>query len=65
MPYDMARDDEIIRLHERVETARDDTDLETVYNKERQLLCSVYPFPRSFVGDARSPTSEFLDDLRK
>lgn len=34
----MARDDEVIPFQERIETVADDSDLEEVYNTERQLL---------------------------
>jgi hypothetical protein len=34
----MACDDEIIPLQERIENVGDDSDLEEIYNTERQLL---------------------------
>lgn len=37
----MACDDEIIPLHERIETVGDDADLQEVYDTERHLLIKV------------------------
>lgn len=62
----MACDDEIIPLQERIETVADDSDLEEVYNTERQLLYVACPRARDhlFIMSV-APASEFLDDLRK
>jgi len=62
----MACDDEIIPLQERIETVADDSDLEEVYNTERQLLYVACTRARDhlFITSV-APASEFLDDLRK
>src|SRR5208282_1011143 len=61
----MACDDEIIPLQERIETVADDSDLQEVYDTERQLLYVACTRARDHLlvtsGDA---PSEFLDDLR-
>jgi mRNA-degrading endonuclease RelE of RelBE toxin-antitoxin system len=61
----MACDDEIIPLQKRIETVADDSDLEEVYNTERQLLYVACTRARDqlFVTSV-APASEFLDDLR-
>jgi mRNA-degrading endonuclease RelE of RelBE toxin-antitoxin system len=62
----MACDDEIIPLQERIESVADDTDLEEVYNTERQLLYVACTRARDhLLVTSVYPASEFLDDLRK
>ena len=62
----MACDDEIIPLQERIETVSDDSDLEDVYNTERNLLYVACTRARDhLLITAAAPASEFLDDLRK
>jgi mRNA-degrading endonuclease RelE of RelBE toxin-antitoxin system len=62
----MACDDEIIPLQQRIETVADDSDLEEVYNTERQLLYVACTRARDhLLVTSVSPASEFLDDLRK
>ena len=61
----MARDDEVIPLQGRIETAAEDSDLEEVYNTERHLLHVVCTRARDHLLVAGvEPASEFLDDLR-
>ncbi|MCA9467718.1 MAG: DEAD/DEAH box helicase [Nitrospira sp.] len=61
----MACDDEVIPLQERIETVSDDSDLEEVYNTERQLLYVACTRARDqLLVTSVGPTSEFLDDLR-
>lgn len=55
----MACDDEVIPLHERIESVTDDSDLEEVYATERHLLYVACTRARDHL-----PASEFLDDLR-
>lgn len=61
----MACDDEIVPLQERIETVDDDSELEEVYNTERQLLYVACTRAREYllVTSGNIP-SEFLDDLR-
>jgi mRNA-degrading endonuclease RelE of RelBE toxin-antitoxin system len=62
----MACDDEIIPLQERIETVADDSDLEEVYNTERNLLYVACTRARDhLLLTSVTPASEFLDDLRK
>lgn len=62
----MACDDEIIPLQERIETVADDSDLEEVYNTERQLLYVACTRARDqLLVTSVAPASDFLDDLRK
>lgn len=62
----MACDDEIIPLQERIETVADDSDLEEVYNTERNLLYVACTRARDqLLVTSVTPASEFLDDLRK
>jgi superfamily I DNA/RNA helicase len=62
----MACDDEIIPLQQRIETVADDSDLEEVYNTERQLLYVACTRARDqLLVTGVAPASEFLDDLRK
>jgi superfamily I DNA/RNA helicase len=62
----MACDDEIIPLQERIETVGDDADLQEVYATERHLLYVACTRARDhLLVTSVSPTSEFLDDLRK
>ena len=62
----MACDDEVIPLQERIETVVDDSDLEEVYNTERQLLYVACTRARDhLLVTSVEPASEFLDDLRK
>ena len=61
----MACDDEIIPLHERIETAADESHLEEVYNTERHLLYVACTRVRDYLlVTSVDPGSEFLDDLR-
>ena len=61
----MACDDEVIPSQERIETVTDDSDLEEVYNTERNLLYVACTRARDhlFVTSV-DPASEFLDDLQ-
>lgn len=62
----MGCDDEIIPLQSRIETAADDSDLEEIYNTERQLLYVACTRARDhLLVTSVNPASEFLDDLRK
>jgi superfamily I DNA/RNA helicase len=61
----MACDDEVIPLQERIETAADDSDLQEVYNTERNLLYVACTRARDqLLVTGVEPASEFLDDLR-
>src|SRR5262249_13179467 len=61
----MACDDEVIPLQQRIETAADDSDLEDVYNTERNLLYVACTRARDqLLVTSVEPASEFLDDLR-
>jgi superfamily I DNA/RNA helicase len=61
----MACDDEIIPLQERIETVGDDSDLQEVYDTERQLLYVACTRARDhLLITSVAPASEFLDDLR-
>jgi len=61
----MACDDEIIPLQERIESVTDDSDLEEVYNTERQLLYVACTRARDhLMVTSGGAASEFLDDLR-
>ncbi len=61
----MACDDEIIPLQARIETVSDDSDLQEVYDTERNLLYVACTRAREhlMVSSGNAP-SEFLDDLR-
>jgi hypothetical protein len=61
----MACDDEIVPSQERIETVTDDSDLQEVYDTERQLLYVACTRARDhlLVTSGGAP-SEFLDDLR-
>ena len=62
----MACDDEIIPLQERIETVADDSDLEEVYNTERNLLYVACTRARDhLLITSVAPASEFLDDMRE
>jgi mRNA-degrading endonuclease RelE of RelBE toxin-antitoxin system len=62
----MACDDEIIPLQQRIETVADDSDLEDVYNTERQLLYVACTRARDhLLVTSVAPASEFLDDFEK
>jgi superfamily I DNA/RNA helicase len=62
----MACDDEIIPLQQRIETVADDSDLEEVYNTERQLLYVACTRARDhLLVTSVAPASEFLDDFDK
>ena len=62
----MACDDEIIPLQQRIETVADDSDLEEVYNTERQLLYVACTRARDhLLVTCVAPGSEFLDDFEK
>ena len=62
----MACDDEVIPLQQRIETVADDSDLEEVYNTERQLLYVACTRARDhLLVTCVAPGSEFLDDLDK
>ena len=61
----MACDDEIIPLQERIEAVADDSDLQEVYDTERQLLYVACTRARDhLLVTGVEPASEFLDDLR-
>jgi superfamily I DNA/RNA helicase/mRNA-degrading endonuclease RelE of RelBE toxin-antitoxin system len=61
----MACDDEIIPLQVRIEAIGDATDLEEVYNSERNLLYVACTRARDqLLVTGVDPASEFLDDLR-
>lgn len=61
----MACDDEIVPLQERIETAADDSDLQDVYDTERQLLYVACTRARDhLLVTGVEPASEFLEDLR-
>jgi superfamily I DNA/RNA helicase len=60
----MACDDEVIPLQERIETVGDDTDLQEVYDTERNLLYVACTRARDhLLVTGVEPASEFLDDL--
>src|SRR5438270_12937120 len=60
----MACDDEIIPLQQRIETVADDSDLEEVYNTERQLLYVACTRARDhLLVTSVAPPSEFLADM--
>jgi len=62
----MACDDEIIPLQQRIETVADDSDLEEVYNTERQLLYVACTRARDhLLVTSVAPASEFLDDFKE
>jgi UvrD-like helicase C-terminal domain/AAA domain len=62
----MACDDEIIPLQQRIEAVADDSDLEEVYNTERQLLYVACTRARDhLLVTSAAPGSEFLDDFAK
>jgi superfamily I DNA/RNA helicase len=61
----MACDDEVLPLQGRVETIVDDSELEDVFNTERQLLYVACTRARDFLlVSGTTPASEFLTDLR-
>ncbi|MCI0663176.1 MAG: UvrD-helicase domain-containing protein [Acidobacteria bacterium] len=61
----MACDDEVIPLQERIESAADESDLEEVYNTERNLLYVACTRARDhLLVTSVDPASEFLEDLR-
>jgi superfamily I DNA/RNA helicase len=61
----MACDDEIIPLQERIQTVGEDSDLQEVYDTERQLLYVACTRARDhLLVTSTDPGSEFLDDLR-
>ncbi|MCX6917355.1 MAG: DNA helicase, partial [Verrucomicrobia bacterium] len=61
----MACDDEVIPLQERIATVGDDSDLQEVYDTERQLLYVACTRARDhLLITSVAPASEFLDDLR-
>ena len=60
----MACDEEVLPLQARIETAAEDTDVEEVYNTERQLLYVACTRARdNLLVTAVKPGSEFLDDM--
>jgi len=60
----MACDDEVIPLQSRIETVTDDSDLEDVYNTERQLLYVACTRARDYLlVTGVEPGSEFLEDM--
>ena len=62
----MACDGEVIPQQKRIETVADDSDLEEVYNTERQLLYVACTRARDhLLVTSVSPASEFLDDMGK
>jgi mRNA-degrading endonuclease RelE of RelBE toxin-antitoxin system len=61
----MACDDEIVPLQQRIETVADDSDLEEVYNTERQLLYVACTRARDhLLVTSVAPASEFLGDMQ-
>jgi ATP-dependent exoDNAse (exonuclease V) beta subunit len=61
----MACDDEVLPLQDRVENAADESELEDVFNTERQLLYVACTRARDFLlVSGAAPASEFLTDLR-
>lgn len=61
----MACDDEVIPLQERIESISDETDLEEVYNSERNLLYVACTRARDYLWvSGIDPVSEFLTDLK-
>lgn len=62
----MACDDEIIPLQERIEAVGDESDLQEIYDTERQLLYVACTRARdTLLVTAVDPASEFLDDLEQ
>jgi len=60
----MACDDEVIPLQARIETVVDDSDLEEVYNTERQLLYVACTRARErLLVSGIEPISEFVEDM--
>jgi superfamily I DNA/RNA helicase len=60
----MACDEEVLPLQARIETAAEDTDVEDVYNTERQLLYVACTRARdNLLVTAVKPGSGFLDDM--
>jgi superfamily I DNA/RNA helicase len=60
----MACDDDVIPSQSRIETVTDDSDLEDVYNTERQLLYVALTRARDrLLVTAVDPASEFLEDM--
>jgi superfamily I DNA/RNA helicase len=60
----MACDNEVIPLQERIETSGDESDLQDVYDTERQLLYVACTRARDhLLVTSVEPASEFLDDL--
>jgi hypothetical protein len=61
----MGCDDEVLPLQSRIETAGDESDLEEVYNTERQLLYVACTRARDFLYvSGVVPASEFLEDFK-
>jgi mRNA-degrading endonuclease RelE of RelBE toxin-antitoxin system len=62
----MACDDEVIPLQERISNVGDDSDLQEVYDTERQLLYVACTRARDhLLVSAVKPGSEFLEDLNQ
>lgn len=62
----MACDEEVIPSQQRIEKIGDDTDLEEVYNTERNLLYVACTRARDFLFvSGVEPGSEFLEDLEE
>jgi superfamily I DNA/RNA helicase len=60
----VACDDDVVPLQSRIEAVTDDSDLEDVYNTERQLLYVACTRARDhLLVTAVEPGSEFLVDL--
>ncbi len=60
----MACDDEVIPLQARIESVTDDSDLQEVYDTERQLLYVACTRARDqLMISGVDPTSEFLEDI--
>lgn len=62
----LACDDEVIPLQSRIEAVTDDSDLEEVYNTERQLLYVACTRARDhLLVTGVEPVSDFLGDLAR
>ena len=60
-----ACDEDVLQLQSRIESVTDESDLEDVYNTERQRLYVACTRARDYLlVTAVTPGSEFLDDLK-